>query len=112
MRMLPFPHSNPGGKLFNHFVRNLSIHFLITFSFILLTGGILVADENTPPKARDILVTATRVEKNIREIPARIEVIAPSALIYSGALTVDELFKRIGGSRSAWQRISGIGNKK
>jgi len=71
--------------------------FMLIFLYMVI-GQPLYAGENQAPVVEEILVTATRVEKNIRDIPASVEIIDTAVLADFNAMNVDELLKSIAGT--------------
>jgi len=71
-----------------------AIMFLVLFMF---DTGLLQADEPMEPELAEILVTATRTEKSILNVPASVRIIERREVILADPITVDELFKTVVG---------------
>jgi len=53
--------------------------------------------QTNAPRAEDIVVTATRTAQSVADVPASVQVLDRQAIVNSGAVTVDQVFRNVAG---------------
>ncbi|MBN2420215.1 MAG: TonB-dependent receptor [Deltaproteobacteria bacterium] len=85
--------------------------YIILAEFIMISAGLSFADdENDLKKMDEVVVTGTRFEQEIEKIPANVAIITADDIKKSGAQSVPEILRNLGGA--AVRDLNGNGNNQ
>ncbi|MDD4872822.1 MAG: TonB-dependent receptor plug domain-containing protein, partial [Kiritimatiellae bacterium] len=74
--------------------RGISVFIVPVYMILGITSW---AQQTNSPSLKEIVVIGTRTEKDVKDVPATVQVIEPSAVKSQNPVTIDELFGRVAG---------------